>query len=92
MGGRGGYKRLYKGGDIKQVPDRLKADVPDHIKEKAREMAREELKRRLEELDMSASEAKGYGELLKATHAHMLSLHDLLESKFPILLLVMESY
>ncbi|KAG5651686.1 hypothetical protein H0H81_007817 [Sphagnurus paluster] len=96
MGGRGGYKRLFKGGDIKQVcfvslvsrclgsaypevPDALKDNVPDHIKEKAREMARQELQRRLEELDMSASEAKGYGELLSATQAHMLSLYDLLE-------------
>lgn len=42
-------------------------------------MARQELQRRLEELNMSASEAKGYGELLTAVQAHMLSLHDLLE-------------
>ncbi|KAF9011991.1 AAA domain-containing protein [Cyathus striatus] len=79
MGGMGGYKRLYKGGDIKQVSDSLKDNVPDNIKEKAREMARQELQRRLEELDMSASEAKGYSQLLTATQAHMLSLHDLLE-------------
>ncbi|KAF8909617.1 AAA domain-containing protein [Gymnopilus junonius] len=79
MGGRGGYKRLYKGGDIKQIPDSLKQNVPDHIKEKAREMARQELQRRLEELDMSASEAKAYGQLLDATQAHMASLLDLLE-------------
>ncbi|KDR77148.1 hypothetical protein GALMADRAFT_246376 [Galerina marginata CBS 339.88] len=79
MGGRGGYKRLYKGGDIKQVSDGLKQNVPDHIREKAREMARQELQRRLEELDMSASEARGYGQLLNATQAHMASLLDLLE-------------
>ncbi|KAG6857487.1 hypothetical protein H0H87_002112 [Tephrocybe sp. NHM501043] len=79
LGGRGGYKRLWKGGNIKQAPDALKDDVPDHIKDKAREMAREELQRRLEELDMSLSEAKGYGDILSATQAHMLSLHDLLE-------------
>ncbi|KAJ7173000.1 AAA domain-containing protein [Mycena crocata] len=79
MGGRGGYKRLYKGGDIKQVSDELKEQVPDHVREKAREMARQELQRRLEELDMSAGEAAGYGELLNATQAHMVSLYDLLE-------------
>jgi len=79
MGGRGGYKRLYKKGDINQVSDKLKQNVPDHIKEKAREMARQELQRRLEELDMTASEAKGYGQLLTATQAHMASLLDLLE-------------
>ncbi|KAJ7216377.1 AAA domain-containing protein [Mycena pura] len=79
LGGRGGYKRLYKGGDIKQVSDELKKQVPDHIREKAREMARQELQRRLEELDMSKGDAAGYGQLLTATHAHMVSLYDLLE-------------
>lgn len=44
-------------------------------------MARQELKRRLEELDMSAAEARGYGQLLTATQAHMQSLHNLLECK-----------
>ena len=42
-------------------------------------MARQELQRRLEELDMSPAEARSYGELLAATQTHMLSLHDLLE-------------
>lgn len=44
-------------------------------------MARQELQRRLEELDMSASDAKEYGALLNTVQAHILSLHDLLESK-----------
>ncbi|KAJ7057255.1 AAA domain-containing protein [Mycena amicta] len=63
MGGRGGYKRIYKGGDIKQVSDALKEQVPDHIREKAREMALQELQRRF----------------LAATQSHMVSLYDLLE-------------
>jgi hypothetical protein len=42
-------------------------------------MAREELKRRLEELNMSAADAKGYGQLLMGVDAHIHSLHDLLE-------------
>jgi hypothetical protein len=42
-------------------------------------MAREELKRRLEELNMSVSDAKGYGQLLIGVDAHIRSLHDLLE-------------
>lgn len=62
-----------------QVSDALKQNVPDDIREKAREMARQELQRRLEELDMSHSEAKGYAILLSATQAHMASLLDLLE-------------
>lgn len=71
--------RLYKGHDIKQVSDSLKKQVPDHIKEKAREMAREELKRRLEELNMSSAEARGYGVLLEAVQGHIAQLFDLLE-------------
>lgn len=62
-----------------QVSEAVKSQVPDDVKEKAREMARQELERRLEELNMSVSEAKGYGRLLTATQTHMLSLHDLLE-------------
>ncbi|KAF8625067.1 hypothetical protein AX15_005549 [Amanita polypyramis BW_CC] len=80
LGGRGGYKRFYKGGDIRQVSDELKKDVPEEIKEKAREMARQELQQRLEELDMSPMEASSYGMLLEKAQAQMLSLHDLLEN------------
>lgn len=60
----------------------MKNDVPDHIKEKAREMARQELERRLAELDMSAGEAKEYGRLLAEVEAHIAQLFDLLESAF----------
>lgn len=58
--------------------------MPDHIKEQAREMARQELQRRLEELDMSSSDAEGYGALLTAVQTHIASLHDLLESGFQV--------
>ncbi|TEB25531.1 hypothetical protein FA13DRAFT_1738248 [Coprinellus micaceus] len=80
LGGIGGYKRLWKGGEIKQVPQHLKDQVPDELKEKAREMARQELQRRLEELDMTIAEAKGYSQLLGATQGHVASLLDLLEN------------
>jgi von Willebrand factor A domain-containing protein 8 len=85
MGGRGGYKRLYKGHDIKQISDQLKNDVPDHIKEKAREMARQELARRLEELNMSEADARVYGTHLEAVQGHIAQLHDLLESTLLLL-------
>ena len=55
--------------------------MPEKIKEKAREMARQELQRRLEELDMTQSEARRYGQLLDKTQAYMHSLHSLLECK-----------
>ena len=62
------------------MPDALKDNVPEHVKERARQMAKDELARRLKELDMSAIDATMYANLLNATQAHMLSLHDLLES------------
>ena len=43
-------------------------------------MAREELARRLEELDMSPGEAKVYGNYLEAVQGHIAQLYDLLES------------
>lgn len=63
------------------MSDESKAQVPDHIKEQAREMARAELARRLEELNMSQNEAKGYSSLLAAVDSHISRLHDLLESE-----------
>ncbi|KAJ3534193.1 hypothetical protein NM688_g7173 [Phlebia brevispora] len=80
LGGRGGYMRLYKGHNIRQVSDALKNNVPDSVKEKAREMARQELARRLEELNMSAGEAAVYGKYLEAVQGHIAQLYDLLEN------------
>lgn len=42
-------------------------------------MARQELQRRLEELDMTPAQAKGYGNLLEASQGHIAQLYDLLE-------------
>lgn len=47
-------------------------------------MARQELQRRLDELDMTDIQARGYGALLDATQTHMASLLDLLERELPI--------
>jgi hypothetical protein len=81
LGGRGGYKRLFTNQEIKQIPDPLKEDVPEHIKENARRMAQEELARRLEELNLSAGDAAMYGRLLSSVQSHVAQLHDLLESR-----------
>ena len=80
LGGRGGFKRLFANQEIKQTPDSLKEDVPEHIRENARRMAREELARRLEELNLSTSDAAMYGRLLSSVQSHVAQLHDLLES------------
>ncbi|KAL8292641.1 hypothetical protein RQP46_001253 [Phenoliferia psychrophenolica] len=60
LGGRGGYMRLYTGQDISQIPDQLKEDVPDEIKNKARDMARKELAARLAEIDLTSGQASTY--------------------------------
>lgn len=59
--------------------------MSEHIKEQARKMAREELytTRRLQELDTSAGEARGYGNLLTVVQAHIAQPHELLESVQP---------
>ena len=61
------------------MSDKLKRDVPDDIKEQAREMARQELARRLEELNMGAAQATEYGKLLTSVQVQIAQLHDLLE-------------
>ena len=76
--------RLFSGHEIKQVSDELKKSVPSETVERAREMARQELARRLEELDMSSGDARGYSQLLTAVQAHIAQLHDLLESQLPL--------
>ena len=48
-------------------------------------MACQELERRLEELDMTQSEARRYGQLLNKTQAYMHSLHSLLERRVLII-------
>ncbi|PWN52041.1 hypothetical protein IE53DRAFT_367543 [Violaceomyces palustris] len=63
LGGRGGFERLYKGHKIHQVSDRLKSDVPDHIKKQARAMARAALERELNEQGMQSHEAVNLHEL-----------------------------
>ncbi|GAA5900077.1 hypothetical protein JCM6882_002608 [Rhodosporidiobolus microsporus] len=80
LGGRGGYMRLYKGGDIKQIPDALKADVPPEIAARAREMARKELADRLAQLDMSSGQASVYSRYHDAVAAHVHQLVSFLEN------------
>ncbi|KAH8981377.1 hypothetical protein EDB86DRAFT_3087168 [Lactarius hatsudake] len=80
IGGRGGFKRLYKKGhDINQISNTLKEDVPESVREQARLMARMELEARLAQLNMTSAGADSYGALLTAVQAHIAQLHDLLE-------------
>ncbi|KAI0296956.1 AAA domain-containing protein [Multifurca ochricompacta] len=80
MGGRGGFKRLYKKGhDIYQVSKKLKDDVPESVRAQARLMARKELEARLAALNITSAGANSYGALLSPVQAHIAQLQDLLE-------------
>ncbi|BGP10994.1 hypothetical protein JCM10049v2_006888 [Rhodotorula toruloides] len=80
LGGRGGYKRLYKGHDIRQIPDSLKAQVPDEIKNRARDMARKELAEKLAEIDMSSAQASMYSRYHDHVISHVYQLVTFLEN------------
>ncbi|KWU41842.1 hypothetical protein RHOSPDRAFT_30334 [Rhodotorula sp. JG-1b] len=80
LGGRGGYMRLYKGHDIRQIPDALKAQVPDEIRDRARDMARKELAQKLAELDMSSAQANMYSYYHDRVAAHVHQLVTFLEN------------
>ncbi|KAM0756043.1 hypothetical protein T439DRAFT_283415 [Meredithblackwellia eburnea MCA 4105] len=80
LGGRGGYMRLATGQDISQIPDQLKEDVPEHIKAKAREMARKELAARLAEIDLSSGQASTYSGYHNAVQSHVHQLVTFLDN------------
>ncbi|GAA5944071.1 H(+)-transporting V1 sector ATPase subunit E [Sporobolomyces koalae] len=80
LGGRGGYKRLFKGHTVRQISDQLKAQVPDEISDRAREMARTELAQKLAEIDMSSAQASSYSRYHDAVSAHIQSLVSFLEN------------
>lgn len=60
LGGRGGFERLASGHEVKQISDELKRDVPDHIKEQARQMAKEALAKKLAQEGLTQHEAATY--------------------------------
>lgn len=73
--------RLYKPGqDIHQIPDALKAAVPDEIKDKARDMARKELAARLAEIDLTSGQASIYSGYHDAVAAHVQQLVSFLDN------------
>lgn len=78
---QGGYMRLYKPGqDIKQIPERLKAQVPSEIQEQAREMARKELAKRLAEIDLTTSQGAQYTQYHNAVLPHVQQLVTFLDN------------
>jgi len=60
LGGRGGPYRLDKGFNVHQVSQEAKDEVPEHVLKAAREMAKEALRKRLEEIGMSEYDMEQY--------------------------------
>jgi len=66
LGGRGGPYRLDKGFDVHQVPDDVKASVPEEVRRAARALAEQGLRERLHEIGMTAAEGDEYVQLVTA--------------------------
>ncbi|TPX69344.1 hypothetical protein SpCBS45565_g02584 [Spizellomyces sp. 'palustris'] len=80
IGGRGGPYRLHKPGNpIVRLPDDIKNDVPEHIKAAAQQMGREALRKRLEDIKMSAHEAGVYKEIYENVRQEIMQLKVILE-------------
>ncbi|VDK57257.1 unnamed protein product [Anisakis simplex] len=84
LGGVGGPFRLDAGHDVHQLPQNAKDAVPEHIRRKAREIAKSEYKKRLHEIDMSEHDAKMYNALygrIEKQSRILRSVIDSLEAK-----------
>ena len=60
LGGKGGPYRLDAGHDVHQLSDAEKDNVPEHLKEQAREMGKKAFAKRLKEIGMSGHDHKLY--------------------------------
>lgn len=60
LGGKGGPYRLDKGHKVHQLSDEEKNDIPDHVKNAAREMNRKAFAEKLKEIQMSSYDHSVY--------------------------------
>eukprot|EP01138_Halocafeteria_seosinensis_P008927 gb/GECG01009124.1/.p1 GENE.gb/GECG01009124.1/~~gb/GECG01009124.1/.p1 ORF type:complete len:1545 (+),score=216.25 gb/GECG01009124.1/:1-4635(+) len=80
LGGRGGPYRLDKGHTVHQVSEEAKKDVPPEVQERAKQMAQDALKERLNEIKMSEGQMEMYTNLLDHVGAHIHALRNVLEA------------
>ncbi|GBP05227.1 von Willebrand factor A domain-containing protein 8 [Eumeta japonica] len=78
LGGKGGPYRLDKGHDVHQLSDAEKDDIPEHVKQAAREMNRKAFEERLKEIRMSEYDAKLYGQFYRAVQPQIGALRGVL--------------
>ena len=80
LGGRGGFERLFAGHEIHQIPEELKQDVPEHIRQQAREMADKALAAKLAEDGLDAEQEQQLLELKKRVAAQVQHLANVLNA------------
>lgn len=80
LGGIGGPFRLDAGHDVKQMSDQAKAQVPEEIKKKARQIAQKEYQKRLKEIDMSEHDASQYEKMYNKIGKQVTMLKNVIES------------
>lgn len=84
LGGIGGPFRLDAGHDVHQMPDFAKQQVPKHILQKAREIAKVEYAKKLREINMSEHDADAYDKVWKKVQVpsrKLAAVIDQLEAK-----------
>ncbi|XP_046400469.1 von Willebrand factor A domain-containing protein 8 [Ischnura elegans] len=80
LGGKGGPYRLDAGHDVHQLSDEEKAQVPEHVRRAAREMAQKAFKERLKEIKMSEYDGKLYEQFSSGVSKQVKSLRVILSN------------
>ncbi|CAF0785254.1 unnamed protein product [Adineta ricciae] len=80
LGGIGGPYRLDAGHQVYQVPDDVKAAVPEHIRRTAKELGQKVFKERLKGIEMSEYEHETYEKYLNKISSEIKMLRSIIES------------
>lgn len=80
LGGKGGPYRLDKGHKVHQLSDAEKNDIPEHVKEAARNMNRKAFADKLKEIKMSAYDHSIYQAYSEPVHKQVQQLRIILNS------------
>ena len=79
LGGRVGPYRLDAGHPVHQVSDEAKAAVPEHLKEQAKAMGQEALKKRLQDIEMTQQESSMYNRAHDAVRKEVALMQTMLK-------------
>ncbi len=80
LGGKGGPYRFDAGHNVSQLSDEEKAKVSEEVKKAAREMGQAELRKRLQDIDMTPFEASFYDKYYGKVSREVSQLRLILES------------